>query len=62
MRKELEDMVANGDGILNFGTQAEIKDLIAKTFDRRIPIEQTIMQLRKKKEEVTHGNGSKSGY
>jgi len=46
---------------LDWETQTEIKNLIDKTFDRRIPIEQAIAQLQRKKEEVIRNNGSKSG-
>ena len=40
VRKELEELVSNGG--LDLKTQTEIKDLIDKTNNRRIPLEQTI--------------------
>ena len=68
VRKELEEMIQksidreiaepysikNKDDIyLDWQTQTEIKDLIEKTKYRNIPLEQTIEQLQRKKEEVS---------
>ena len=68
VRKELEEMIQksidreiaepysikNKDDIyLGWQTQTEIKDLIEKTKYRNIPLEQTIEQLQRKKEEVS---------
>jgi hypothetical protein len=76
VRKKLEEMIQKSIQIeideafsiksddriyLNWETQTEIKNLIDKTFDRRIPIEQTIEQLQRKREEVIRNNGSKNG-
>ena len=59
-RRALEDLINEPYPGLDWATICEIRDLMRRVHNKRLPIEQSTEQLRKKKEEVIYGSKSAS--